>query len=93
MKFNRLVPTVAKNQNNELMVRGCEWWVVGKGSPKEGGEVCVHEESCVLLYCSSSDKKQEVPRGYTLWCGTCYTRYTRTVVHNVILELQFSFYT
>ena len=48
MKFNRLVPTVAKNQNNELMVRGCEWWVVGKGSPKEGGEVCVHEESCML---------------------------------------------
>ena len=79
MKFNRLVPTVAKNQNNELMVRGCEWWVVGKGSPKEGGEVCVHEESCMLLlyYCSSSDKKPEVPPWvYALWCGVHVTHDT-----------------
>jgi hypothetical protein len=76
MKFNRLVPTVAKNQNNELMVRGCEWWVVGKGSPKEGGEVCVHEKSRVCYTTVvAQTRSKKYPRGYT-HCGVVYMLHT-----------------
>jgi len=57
-------------------------------------ERCVCTKSRVCYYCSSSDKKQEVPpRVYALWCGVHVTHDTlSTVVHNVILELQFSLY-